>query len=247
LVAPDTERMADPIRYRDLTHPRDPALGPARRIYETTLDEDERIPWEWLARTPQRRADWNPGQRRPHIVVAESDRVVGFGYGVFLPGYGGYVCYLGVDPAARGRGGGAGLFRILLELFEAAARESGSPLPFVIWESHPPADPDLWAARLRTFEKAGGLWVEGIDLLTPNYMREDAPPVGLQLFLRPYDEPAADFGADRLRAVATGLYQQIYRLDPETDALAVETLARAVNPRLAPAVNALEVVRPDGE
>ena len=236
--------MADPIRYRDLTDPHDPALGPARRLYETTLDEDERIPWEWLARTPQRRRDWKPGQRRPHLVVAESDRVVGFGYGVFLPGYGGYVCYLGVDPAARGRGIGSGLFRFLFKLIEDAA--GGAGLPFILWESHPPADRQLWAARLRTFEKVGGGWVEGIEFLTPNYMRDDAPPVALQLFLRPGDEPVEAFDVDRLRAAAVGLYEQIYRLDPADDALPRETLARAVNPRLAPAVKALEVVRPDG-
>lgn len=232
--------MADPIIYRDLTDPADPALGPARALYEATLDEDERIPWEWLARTPQRRSDWKPGQRRPHLVVAEGEGVVGFGYGVFLPGYGGYVCYLGVDPAARGRGVGTGLFQFLFDLIEQAARESGVALPFVLWESHRPADADLWAARLRTFDKVGGRWARGVELLTPNYMRADAAPVALRVFVRPWDEPAAAFDAARLRAAVGGLYDQIYRLDPD-DPLRTETLAGAVNPRLVSAVEASEV------
>ena len=128
-------------------------------------------------------------RRRSHLVVAtpkdDPNRAVGFGYGAFLPGYGGYVCYMGVEPAARGRGAGTLLFRFLFRLIDSAARISAVPLPFVIWESHRPADPGLWAARLRVFDKVGGLWMRGAELLTPNYMRDGAPPVRLQLFVRP--------------------------------------------------------------
>src|SRR5688500_15265433 len=98
----------------------DPILPAVRSLYESVLDEAERIPWEWLARTPERRRGWQPGQRRSHLVVAtlqmEAERPIGFGYGAFLPGYGGYVCYLGVDPAFRGRGAGARLFEFLFHL-----------------------------------------------------------------------------------------------------------------------------------
>lgn len=222
----------------------DPVLPIARTIYETTLDEDERIPWEWLARTPERRREWKPGRRRSHLVVAtpkdDPNHAVGFGYGAFLPGYGGYVCYLGVDPAARGRGAGTLLFRFLFRLIDSAARISAVPLPFMIWESHRPADHDLWAARLRVFAKVGGLWIRGAELLTPNYMRDDAPPVRLQLFVRPWSEPAEAFDADRLRAVVAGLYDNVYRIDPD-DPLRRDTLEGTVNPRLVPAVEALEL------
>ena len=212
-------------------------------LYESILDEDERIPWEWLARTPDRRRNWRPGQRRPHLVVAirrdEPDRPVGFGYGVFLPGYGGYVCYLGVDPAARGHGIGARLFEFLFELIADAARKSESPLPFVVWESHRPTDPALWAARLRVFDRVGGCWVRGIELHTPNYMRDGAPPVRLQIFLRPWDEPAGSLGVERLREVVGGLYHEIYHIPPD-DPLFQATFGGAVNPRLVPAVDALK-------
>jgi GNAT superfamily N-acetyltransferase len=227
---------------REILDVNDPILPPVQALYEATLDEEERIPWEWLARTPERRLAWTPGQRRPHLVVAtpksEPDRPVGFGYGAFLPGYGGYVCYLGVDKAARGRGTGTQLFRFLFRLIESAAQLSAIHLPFIIWESHPPADAGLWAARLRVFQKVGGLWARGIELQTPNYMRADTPPVRLQVFLRPWDEPAEAFDGQRLREAVLGLYDQIYRITPD-DPLYQATAAGAVNPQLVPAVEAL--------
>jgi GNAT superfamily N-acetyltransferase len=235
--------MTGEIVCREILDLDDSILPAARAIYETTLDEDERIPWEWLARTPERRRQWRPGQRRPHLVVAtpkdEPNRAVGFGYGAFLPGYGGYVCYLGVDPALRGRGAGTLLFRFLFELIDSAASLSSMPLPFIIWESHRPADAGLWAAHLRVFEKVGGLWVRGAEMLTPNYMRDDAPPVRLQLFIRPWAEPAKAFDSDRLRAVVEGLYDQVYRIDPD-DPLRRDTLDGMVNARLVPTVEGLE-------
>jgi GNAT superfamily N-acetyltransferase len=231
------------IVCRDILDPDDPVLPRARALYESVLEEEERIPWEWLARTPERRRDWRPGQRRPHLVVAVEgeapDRPLGFGYGVFLPGYGGYVCYLGVDPAARGRGTGTKLFEFLFQLIADAARMSSDRLPFVLWESHRPEDPGLWTARLRLFHRVGGFWARGIELHTPNYMREDAPPVRLQVFLRPWDEPVAAFDADRLRGAVRGLYQEVYRIPPD-DPLYRATLDGAVNPRLLPAVEALK-------
>lgn len=234
---------ASTIACREILDPADPVLPAARQIYETTLDEDERIPWGWLARTPERRLAWQPGRRRSHLVVAtpsnEPDRAVGFGYGAWLPGYGGYVCYLGVEPAARGRGTGTELFRFLFRLIDSAARESAMPLPFIIWESHRPADPDLWAARVRAFARVGGLWLRGTEMLTPNYMRDDAPPVRLQLFIRPWADLAKSFDADGLRAVVVGLYDNIYRIPPD-DPLRRDTLEGMVNPRLVPAVEALQ-------
>lgn len=228
---------------RELATPSDAAIEPARELYESVLDEAERIPWEWLARTAERRRDWHPGERRSHLVVATpKDRPLspnGFGYGAFLPAYGGYVCYLGVDPASRGQGIGALLFRFIFGLIEDAARQSGMPLPYIIWESHRPADVALWQARVKLFDRVGGMWVRGIEMLTPNYMHANAPPVRLNLFIRPWDEPATAFDADHLRAAVAGLYQQIYRI-PLDDSLHRETMAAAVNPRLAPAVEAVE-------
>src|SRR5206468_5053684 len=88
-------------------------------------------------------------------------------------------------------------------------------LPFIIWESHKPTDPALWAARIGVFDRVGGLWARGIELHTPNYMLDDAPPVRLQVFLRPWDQPATDFSAQRLRAAVIGLYHEVYRIGPD--------------------------------
>src|SRR5579884_188741 len=87
--------------------PSDPAVEQGRRLYEATIDPAERIPWEWVARAagyrPGRNAAW-----RPHLILAADggrrEPVLGFYYGSFIRGYGGYGCYLSVDPQARGRG-----------------------------------------------------------------------------------------------------------------------------------------------
>jgi GNAT superfamily N-acetyltransferase len=226
---------------REILDPDDPVLPAARALYESVLDEDERIPWEWLARTPERRQTWRPGQRRPHLVVAiereSPNRPLGFGYGAFLPGYGGYICYLGVDPASRGRGIGRKLFEFLFERIADAARLSAARLPFILWESHRPADAGLWAARIRVFDRVGGLWARGIELHTPNYMRENAPPVRLNIFLRPWDEPAGAFDGARLRDAVLGLYREVYRISSD-DPLYRATVNGAENPRLVPPAEA---------
>lgn len=227
--------MAD---CREIVDDADPVLPETRRLYESALDADERIPWEWLARTPGRRAAWKPGQRRAHLVVAEADmRPVGFGYGAFLPGFGGYVCYVAVRPDARGKGVGEQVFRFLFERIADAARQSGMTVPLMIWESLRPADAGLWGARLRLFEKLDGKWAHGLELRTPNYLRPGRSPVRLHLFVRPWDEPAVRFDATRLRQAASHLYDHIYHLDA-ADPLRRETLAETVNPRLVPAVDA---------
>jgi GNAT superfamily N-acetyltransferase len=234
--------VAGEILCREIDDPSDPVLPSARALYESVLDESERIPWEWLARTPERRRAWRPGERRGHLVVATpraaDDRAIGFGYGAFIPGYGGYVCYLGVDPIARGRGIGTMLFELLFQLIAGAARTSGMSLPFILWESHRPDDSRLWAARIRLFDRVGGKWARGITLLTPNYMQDDSPPVSLQVFLRTQDNPPDSFDGERLRDAIRGLYANVYRITPD-DPLFEATLNGAVNPELVPTVNAL--------
>jgi GNAT superfamily N-acetyltransferase len=236
----------DDVVCREIDDPADAILPSARSLYETVLDEAERIPWEWLARTPERRRQWQPGQRRSHLVVAmpraAAERAIGFGYGAFIPDYGGYICYLGVDPVDRGRGIGTRLFEFLFQLLDDAARRSCKPLPFILWESHRPADPELWAMRIRLFARVGGRWVRGMTMLTPNYMQADAAPVALQVFLRPWDDSAAMFTPERIRDMVRGLYANVYRIVPD-DALYQATLTRAVNPELAPAVEALMEMR----
>jgi GNAT superfamily N-acetyltransferase len=233
----------DTVLCREILEADDPVLPAARALYESTLEEAERIPWEWLDRTPARRRDWKPGQRRSHLIVAmERDRTtepIGFGYGAFLPGFGGYVCYMGVNPSVRGRGIGTQLFQFLFELIDEAAQLSKMALPLIVWESHRPDDDALWAARVRVFDRVGGLWAKGIELVTPNYMQPEQSPVRLQLFVRPTDESRERLDAGRLRDVIRGLYQQVYHIPPD-DPLHRMTMAKSVNPRLVPAVEALE-------
>jgi hypothetical protein len=226
-----------------------PLLGAARRLYETTLDPAERIPWQWIAEAVVRRASWRPGERCPHLLLAARrakrgpGQLCGFAYGAHIPDYGGYACYLGVDARQRGQGVATRLLRLLVQLFHLDAACEGTPLPFVVWESHRP-DPGaderqwaLWRARLRLFARVGAYWISGLTFLSPDFQSDDGPPVPLQLFLLPVDTSATDFDAEALRGVAAGLFRRIYHID-KGDPLFDESLPPDCRPLLRPAEEA---------
>jgi len=230
----------------ELLDPCDSLLPEVQQLYERTQAPEERIPWEWLGRSVERRSQWRPGRWCPHLLVTVPRRdgdlgpVTGFAYGGHIPGFGGYICYLGVDPEARKQGAGTRLFEQTFRILAVDAAAEGQPLPFAVWESHrPEADApasawDLWTARVRLFDRVGGLWVEGVDFLSPNFRDEDGPPVALQLFVKPMDLPASAFDAERLRRVVGGLHERVYRNQPG-EALYDGTLPPGCLPRLAPA------------
>jgi ribosomal protein S18 acetylase RimI-like enzyme len=229
--------------------PDDPAVEQARRLDEGTLEPAERIPWDWIAGAVAGRAGWRPGTWSAHLLLAaprlgsRTGPVIGFAYGIHVPEYGGYACYLGVDPHHRGRGAGTRLLRLLVQVLKVDAACEGTPLPFVVWESRAPeatADAEayhLWEARLRLFERAGAWWVSGLTFHAPNFARRSEAPVPLQLFLVPVDTPAAGWDADALRGVAAGLLRLVYGRR-EGDRLFEQTLPPAGRPALA-AVSAL--------
>ncbi len=233
-----------PLALREVLTPADPGLPQIRRLYESTLDRAERIPWEWivrgLGRKRSRRDRW-----WPHLIVAEGDddsgaaAVQGFFYGSYLPGYGGYACYLGVDPAARSRGVGRALYQRLFAAFRRDARRLDEPLRFAIWESHAPAPEDgaaawaNWQARLRLFERVRAQRIGGVEFLVPNYMDRAAPPVVLHLFLTPFDWPVERFDSATLRSVIAGLHERVYGQGPGS-ALFERAQDPAREPRLLP-------------
>ena len=244
----------------ELLDPEDATLAEARRLYETTLDPAERIPWAWIAGAVASRRRWRPGEWSPHLLLAAprsgrgaSARPVGFAYGAHVPGYGGYACYLGVDAEHRGRGAGTRLLRLLIKVFQVDATCEGTPLPFVVWESHrPEADApvqawDLWRARVRLFARVGACWISGLTFLAPDFRRRSGPPVPLQLFLIPVETPPEEFDAAALRKVSAGLYRRVYGRrpgDPLFDASLSSTRLqlRPVEEALAPAGRAAGAV-----
>lgn len=198
-------------------------LRAARQLYERTLSPDERIPWVWIERTVanQDRPLGRSGDWVKHLILAtpegrtdDPNALAGYVYGAFIPGYGGYLCYVGVAEWARRLGVGTALFESFFEAMRADSLVIGEPLPFVIWESHRPefGGDNLWTARTRLFERVGGYWIEGVDFLSPNFASDDdLASVPLQLFVKPEEESTSDFGAQRLREVIRGLHEQVYR------------------------------------
>lgn len=230
----------------------DPLLGQVRRLYEQTLDAAERIPWSWLLRAVADRGSWRPGQWARHLILAAPRahlgprRVSGFVYGIHLPGFGGYACYLAVAPEERRRGLGSRLLQVLVRFLQADAACEGTDLPLVIWESRMPR-PDApagaqaaWQARLRLFARVGAWWVQGLTLWTPNFQEPAGAPVPLQLFLLPVARAAESFDAAVLRHLAAELLQRVYGQGPG-DRLYVASLPPGCTPRLRPVSEALPV------
>ena len=224
----------------------DEVVEQARHLYETTLEASERIPWAWIQESVGSRRTWRPGHWSPHLLLAARrvrrralGRVLGFAYGVHVPDYGGYACYLGVDPTQRGRGAGTRLMRLLLCVLKVDAACEGVPLSFVVWESRrpepdaPPEAWDLWKVRLRLFERLGAWWISDLPFLAPNFARRQGPPVPLQLFLIPMDKPPEAFTAASLRQVAAGLLREVYGRTPG-DSLVDQVLAPGHHPALRP-------------
>lgn len=228
----------------------DPMTAAAGRLYEQTLPADERIPWYWIEKSVAERARTRPGGWSRHLLLAapegrtdDPDALAGFVYGALIPGFGGYLCYVGVADWARRVGVATRLYEQFFRVLQVDAGETGEPLPFVVWESHrpgpdaPPAEWNLWTARTRLFDRVGGLWVEGVDFLSPNFAadgEEESPPVPLQLFVKPMAVPAAAFDADRLKRLVGGLHERVYRNEPG-DPLYAGTLPPGCEPRLVPA------------
>jgi GNAT superfamily N-acetyltransferase len=224
--------------------PTDEVVAAAGRLYESTLDPDERIPWEWIEKSVLSRSWWKPGGWSRHLILAAPMKQVndpaalaGYCFAAFLPGFGGYVSYMGVSPEYRGRGVGRRLFEHAFKHLAADAHGVDEPLPFVAWESKPPGPNDRpeeqanWAARLALFAKVGGHHVSGLTLWQPNYADPAGPPVGLDLFVKPVDTPTAAFDSVKLREIAAEFYRRVYRLSPD-DPLVSRTQTDAVVPKL---------------
>lgn len=240
-----TAATTDRIYCWELFDHADPLMGAVRALYESALDADERVPWEWLERGVKSRMGWRPGGNGRHLVVActKEGELAGFVFCVHLPGYGGYLSYVAVSDRFRGRGVGAKLYEQAFNVLAVDAAANDERLPFVIWESCPPEADDtpeahaIWAARTRLFHKAGGCWIDGVTLPSPNWLDDSAPPVPLQLFLAPVDTPRERFDSTAVKAAVSGLLERIYKAepgDPEYDG----TLTPGCHPRLRPAIAA---------
>jgi GNAT superfamily N-acetyltransferase len=229
----------------------EPLLQAVERLYLTTQQPDERIPWGWIARSLKARASWRPGLPGYHLLTAhpegsagDPESLAGFAYASLIPGFGGYISYLGVAEAFRRHGVATRLMKQMFKVLDSSAGAIDEPLPFVVWESHPPsgnaspAELKNWEARVQLFDRVGAYWVDSLPIDTPNYADEAGEPVRLELFVRPMDRSREGFTSDALRELALGLLKRVYRLgaeDPLIRQTLMRTLPPARPPRLRPA------------
>jgi hypothetical protein len=235
---------ASDVLYWEALAPRGKALRQARRLYKRLLMPEERIPWRWIRKGLGCEPTQQPDGRNCHLLLAgrgapDTRRVVGMAYGAYLPSYGGYGAYLAVDERQRGRGIGTRLWQLLVKRFQLDAACAGLPLPFVVWESRPPAqnavaaERSMWRSRLRIWARLGAWRIAGVKVLTPNFGDPAGPPVVEQLFLLPVDTPAVAFDSNALRRVVSGLLRCVYHQAPGTS-LYDSTLRLGSRPVLEP-------------
>ncbi len=192
----------------------------AQRLYERTLDADERIPWVWIERAIIESKPARDGWHK-HLILASVDgELAGLAYGAFVPGFGGYLCYVTVDDRYRKLGLGTRLYDAFFALMRQDADLNHEPLPFVLWESYRPVDDDghehaqLWQARTRLFQHVGGLAIDGVELQTPNYDGSGPPQVPMRVFLKPLDDATESFDHERLDLIVSELLVRVYGQDP---------------------------------
>lgn len=197
-----------PIRCFEPTLADHALLVQAQILYERTLPADERIPWIWIERSAID-SDLASAWRKHLILATINGELAGFAYGAFLPGFGGYLCYVTVDERFRKHGVGTRLYDSFFAAMRSEAASCGEPLDFVLWESHHPGGSDLslWNARLALFAKVGGRMIDGLELMTPNYS-ESSSPVPLTVFLKPMDK--SEYTSEELRAIAAELLERVY-------------------------------------
>ncbi len=216
------------IRCWEPTSADAPILEKARKLYEETIDQDERIDWSWIARAVSERNSRRASSWAKHLILASEGPVrdhpstlMGLAYGAHISGFGGYLCYLSVAAAARRNGIASRLLDSIHQTFLLDAFLAGETLPFIIWESYRPTpdEPaefhDLWTARVKTFDRAGAYWIDGVELITPNYSSPDpGAKVPLQLFLQPVHESIDHLNSRRLSEIVTTLLDQVYHERP---------------------------------
>lgn len=228
------------IECNEVINPSPMQLLAAKRLYEQTLAADERIPWHWLERAIRGKVFAARGSWSKHLILAtpagQPDQVAGYLFGTYMPGFAGYVSYMGVDEKYRGLGIGAKLYETAFDVFKRDAKLVDEQLQFVLWESRPDESGDHhsnWNARAKLFDKIGGYWADGLDLWAPNYEVE-YEPLPYQVFVKPVTMPVDEFSPSRIRRVAHDHYRRVYKQGPG-DELYARSLAHRPRPRLRPA------------
>lgn len=234
--------------------PESPDVDRARELFEATQPLDERIPWEWIVRSVKRRPEWRPGRWSPHLLVAalregkKIGTVTGFATGMYFPGFGGYMSYIGVDRIRRGQGVGTRLIQLLGHVLAADASGTGEELPFIVWESRPPVANDenggaAWRSRLRLFERVGAKWIGGVSFHAVSYTSDNDTPIPLQLFVLPGPGKSDELASqEALIQIITGLGQEVYQLK-RTHPFMLQTLPTGVKLELRPVGEAMELRR----
>jgi GNAT superfamily N-acetyltransferase len=254
--------MNQQITCFELNRPDRMILAAARMLYENTLDHAERIPWTSLERPIWGKAIGEIKSWNQHLILAgeteHPNDLLGYLAATYLPGFGGYVSYMGVHERSRGKGVGRLLYEKAFEVLKKDAELVDEELSFVIWESHSPDEDESienWQARAKLFDRLGACWIDGIELWSPDYSREYSM-IPYQLFLKPFGKDgntlrnsahselkvaSNKFSPGRLRKIVHDHYRRVYFQKPGGE-LYDRTFAIHPSPRLRPAIEASEIL-----
>lgn len=127
--------MPDDLRVVEITDERHPLAAPALSLISSSIWDVQ--PTEDLLSELQERRRGYPAHGDYHLLVSATpdDRVAAAAAGVYLEGVNaGFITYLAVDPATRGRRLGRELRAHLVQAFRDDARAKGAELAWTVGE-----------------------------------------------------------------------------------------------------------------
>ena len=200
--------MRDPIKFRELLAPGDPAVRRAYKILQETFPTSELIRAAEFIRAVTERAAGAWSDLVWHAVVGErGPQLEGIVTGTYLPSLNvGFIGYLAVEQQRRSRGLGPRLRSTLLELFDGDAwRLLGRRVDAVVGEVEPQ---NPWLTTL--VERHGAIPLD-IPYHQPP-IRSNEQEVPLVLYYQPLLRPRETLPVAEVRQLLFTIWKHAYRI-----------------------------------
>lgn len=202
-----TERRRPRLTIREITDPRDPAMGAAYRLLTRIFPRAEMLPRSaWMDVMRERAAGvWT--DLNWHLFVARHQgRIVGAATGTYLGHINiGLIGYVAVGPAARSSGIGPRLRWALHLAFERDANRLRSrPLKALVGEVRPD---NPWLRRL----VGHGAIALDLPYFQPS-LRRRGPEVPLVLYYQPLLADRVSLPAKEVRRLLYAIWRRAYRI-----------------------------------
>jgi hypothetical protein len=215
------------IRIREVTDPKDPAIGPTYALLKRAFSVNERVPVaEWRASLLERvRGVWS--QFTWHLIVAErDDRVIGLATGTYLGSVNvGMIGYLATARGTRAMGVGTRLRAKLRDHFRRDAKAAlGRDLDAVLGEV---SSKNPWLGRLARQPR---VLVLDIPYFQPRLFPDDEPSP-FMLYYESIEQETRSIAVSHLRRLLFAIWRDSYRVSRPLSRPAFKQMMKALEGR----------------